>query len=1090
HTDWVRALAFSSDGNIIASASDDNTVRLWDVNNYKEIALLKGHTYTVYSVAFSSDRNTIASASADNTVRLWDANNHKEIVLLIGHTNWVRAVAFSSDGNTIVSASSDNTVRLWDANNHKEIARLNGHTKAISSVVFSSSGNTVASASDDQTIRFWNTKTHKEIAQLKGHNNTVRAVAFSNNGNTIASASDDHTIRLWNLKRKNEIVQLNGHTKAVLSVAFSNDENTIISASDDKTIRLWDVKTHKEITQLNGHTNTVWSVAISSDGNTIASASDDKTVRLWDVKTHKEIAQLKGHTSYVRAVAFSSDGNTIASASDDNTVRLWDTKTHKEIVQLKGHTSSVRAVAFSNDGNTIASASSDETVRLWETKNYKEIAQLKGHTSYVRAVAFSSDGNIVASASDDETVVFYNVDWISSRKIDAVSEIANQYCSAKVVLVGDSGRGKTCLARALMGEPFEPQESTHGMKVWEFESESVQNEYGGELQRDTLLWDLAGQADYQVVHQLFLDKTSLALLLFDPADPNNPFAGVDFWAKSLSKVAGESCPRLLVAGRVDRGHISATDKEIKDYCKRYNLAAYIATSAKTHVGVEELKQEIAAYVPWGDLPVTSSPEIWERLREYLIQRRQGADILSRRADLLEAFRQSHKDGFISVEEFDTVVGHAQAQGLLWRLSFGDFVLLKPELLNDYASAIVRVARKHSEGLGCVKERDILEASFNFEDMQRIEDRETERSLLHATLELCLEREVALREGEVIVFPSKFNRTLPDIPEPPVTEVAYRFEGPVEDIYATLVVRLFYAEIYDGMELYRNASVFKDMAGKQCGFQLEHPEEGSGLLSIFFEKSTDLPSKVLFLRFIHEHLFRRALDKSLQRERIYRCPDCGEQVVNEKAIAKRLESGKATIPCQYCDTAIPLFDMLEEKFGDEKLLVKVREMDEAARARREDETNRMKSKGKISTGEFDVFLCHNSEDKPAVRQLYEDLQKEGISPWLDEKELRPGLPWQDALEAQIARIKSAAVIVGENGIGPWHHRELNAFLRQFVKRSIPVIPVLLENASTEPELPIFLEDMTWVDFRRTKPDPMQRLVWGITGENPNKRDLRE
>ena len=145
------------------------------------------------------------------------------------------------------------------------------------------------------------------------------------------------------------------------------------------------------------------------------------------------------------------------------------------------------------------------------------------------------------------------------------------------------------------------------------------------------------------------------------------------------------------------------------------------------------------------------------------------------------------------------------------------------------------------------------------------------------------------------------------------------------------------------------------------------------------------------------------------------------------------------------------------------------------------------KSKREGGTFDVFLCHNSHDKPRVKDIGRSLKELGILPWLDEWELRPGMPWQDALEQQIGCVKSAAVFVGSEGVGPWQHQELAAFLRKFVDQRSPVIPVLLPEAPAEPDLPLFLVGMTYVDFRETDPDPMKRLVWGITGQNDGDDD---
>jgi hypothetical protein len=144
------------------------------------------------------------------------------------------------------------------------------------------------------------------------------------------------------------------------------------------------------------------------------------------------------------------------------------------------------------------------------------------------------------------------------------------------------------------------------------------------------------------------------------------------------------------------------------------------------------------------------------------------------------------------------------------------------------------------------------------------------------------------------------------------------------------------------------------------------------------------------------------------------------------------------------------------------------------------------KDKIASGDYDVFLCYNSQDRSAVKAIDKRLKEQGILPWLDEWELRPGLPWQKALEEQIENIKAAAVFIGPDGMGPWQEREQDTFLRQFVKRECPVIPVILQGCKKAPKLPAFLEGMTWVDFRKKAPDPLDQLIWGITGERDHLR----
>jgi WD40 repeat protein len=287
------------------------------------IKTLTGHSQSVRSVAFSPNSHILASGSDDKTIKLWDISTRREIATLKGHSGYVTSVVFSPDGNIVASANSDKTIKLWSVSTHREIATLRRHSDYVRSVAFSPDGEILASGGDDNTIRLWNMATKTEITTLKGHSRYVLSVAFSPNGRILASGSFDNTIKLWDVATRRKIATLTEHSNHVWSVAFSPDSRTLASGSSDKTVKLWDVPTQLKIATLKGHSDWVKSVAFNPDGCILASGSYHKTFQLWDVQTQQQIAVLTGHSTLIHSVAFSPDGNTLASGSSDNTIKLW-----------------------------------------------------------------------------------------------------------------------------------------------------------------------------------------------------------------------------------------------------------------------------------------------------------------------------------------------------------------------------------------------------------------------------------------------------------------------------------------------------------------------------------------------------------------------------------------------------------------------------------------------------------------------------------------------------------------------------------------------------------------------------------------------
>ena len=901
HADCVLSVAMSADGKRALSGALDKTIRLLDVESGRTLRVFKGHTGSIWSVAFSADGKRVLSGSVDKTLRLWDVQSGRTLRVLEGHIDIVFSVAFSADGRRALSGSEDKTLRLWDVETGSALRVFKDHINRAWSVAFSVDWKRALSGSEDQTLRLWDVETGSALRVFKGHTDSVLSVAFSSDGKRALSGSHDKTLRLWDVESGRTLRVFNWHTSSVLSVAFNSDGKRAISGSDDKTLRLWDMESGRALGIFEGHTDSVWSVAFSANGKRALSGSGDKTLRLWDVESGHALRIFEGHTDSVLSVALSADGKRALSGSNDNTLRLWDVQSGRPLRVFEGHSGSVLSVALSADGKRALSGSEDKTLRLWDVESGRALRVFEGHTDSVRSVAFSADGKHGFSAANNGVWRSWNLTEIGESVIHRGGEAASavdevQYTNAKVLLVGDSGVGKTGLARylALKIKDEESNSSTNGAWATQWTLPHTQTEDG--VEREIWLWDFAGQVDYRLVHQLFMDETAAAVLVFNPQN-ENPFEGLGQWDRDITKAMRKPFAKLLAAGRVDCGGLVVSQASMNKFMdERGFVGGLHETSAKTGEGCDKLRETIIKAIDWQNIPKTTSQALYHRMKQEVLKLRDGGPVLIRWDALKQSMEMALLAERFKFEELETVVSLLSGPGMIQKVDFGGFILLRPEVLSRYAAALVRKVRKHPQELGCINEEEMLSGKLDYQDFDRLPE-EQEAVVLRTLHETLVSRAYCLRQvtdgKTLLTFPSYFRRERPELPGHPTVLVTYRFSGPADDIYATLVVRLHHTEAFETDQLWRFAADFKTQTGKSLGLKMTREAEGAARLELYFNPDVDENSRVLFARYVHNHLTEHA--KEVKRLRHYACGNKKCKVftqpfANQSAIDDALNSG--------------------------------------------------------------------------------------------------------------------------------------------------------------------------------------------------------
>lgn len=803
----------------------------------------------------------------------------------------------------------------------RQVLGTGGQT--VCRLAWSPSGDALGIGFVQGQLAYWPLGEQSPSWVVPAHTTAVTDLCFTPDGEILLSRSKHH-LRRWHAKGTSSDSRLH---PAVTGYRLACSSSGWLAADVEQgVLHIWNTRTQELLGELTTSVpiEPVNCLRWAPDARMLACGTmgtqDGPCLILWQLseEDHRFAPKLASSMlgSGVLDLAWMPHSPLLALAKDDGTIQILDAEQDRTVTHLEGHTGLVLSVSFSPDGRLLASHSLDGSILLFRTDTWETVARFQPPFSgrfTTQGVAFSPTRNLLVSIGSNLRDLFlWDIDADTLLKAKPSSTTVHEV-SAKVVLVGEGRAGKSSLALRMAQDRYEEMESTHGMRFWSLPAAPRPSDStGAQTRRELILWDMGGQNEYQLVHQLFLRDSTAAVMVMEPGRGERALEEIEGWNQRLLAHTGtRNIRKLLVGSKVDSLDSPVDLPAIERLVEHCQFTSYLSTSAKTGQGIPELKAALAEAIDWSSIEQVSRPELFQRMRQHLQQLREARRVVLTFSQLEAELRREMGSDF-DPEVLRSVVGPLARQGRVadTRLADGTRVLvLEVEQVERYAGSLILAARDNPHGVPAIDVAKVLSPTMKFPRIPVEErlPRDQELLVLDCVIELLLEHGLCLRHEGLLIFPSLFRPTQQEAGQdfPHAISLHYDFSGPIDNIYASLVTSLALSRRFGPMRLWQDRAEFS-LAGQESSGVRRVREgrqgaRGHARLDVYFEPETPRTTRELFVNVIEEHLREQGVELL---ERLSITCACG-RVFAEDVVRERLHVGHSDIGCPVCDRRTPL-----------------------------------------------------------------------------------------------------------------------------------------------------------------------------------------